>query len=166
MTQLQMETQMDSMDMVIKMVEESRRSFDAVLAVAKEAQRASREAQNASVKAEKALDEIKALQDEWRNDILITQGQANELRTLLHGKATLITKTLFGSNEKDYCKEWNKVIKGLWSIYRHKVNGNGCSYQQTPRMKFDKAKEYIESLGVSDYVAYRNRKWNDIRNFK
>ncbi|KAA9007363.1 hypothetical protein F4V43_02430 [Paenibacillus spiritus] len=110
--------------------------------------------------------------NEYRQDDRVTTGQKKSIRKEMHQRATLITKILFPSYEIDYSKgadfykEWNKVIKGLWSIYRHMVNENACGYDETPKIKFESAIKYIKGLSLADYRYYKESRWNAIKKFE
>ncbi|WP_440118408.1 hypothetical protein [Paenibacillus sp. QZ-Y1] len=108
---------------------------------------------------------------EYRKDDRVTSGQKKTLKKEMANKASKITKMMFPSIREDktkkseFYKEWNKVSKGLWSIYRHMVNDNQCGYTETPKVKYEAAMKYIERLSMADYMAYRDFRWKDIIRF-
>lgn len=139
-----------------------------------------------------SLDEVKNIRDEVKNNVIevkaignfmlefykeyrkddrVTSGQKKTLKKEMANKASKITRAMFPSIKEDktkqsqFYKEWNKVSKGLWSIYRHMVNDNQCGYTETPKVKYDAAIKYIERLSMADYMAYRDFRWRDILRF-
>jgi hypothetical protein len=109
--------------------------------------------------------------NEYRQDDRITTGQKKSIRKAMHERATAITKISFPAlsydltRKSDFYKEWNKIIKGLWSIYRHMVNENACGYDETPKIKYNSAIKYIKGISIYDYRAYRSGRWKDINSF-
>lgn len=109
--------------------------------------------------------------NEYREHDALSMPQIKEMKLALHKKTSEITQILCPRMEQirkrgnPYLVEWNKVNKGLWSIYKTRVNGVSIPYDRTPKVKFQQALEYINNLTVADYLAYRDVRWDDILEF-
>ncbi|WP_339198505.1 hypothetical protein MKY95_10020 [Paenibacillus sp. FSL P4-0176] len=129
------------------------------------------EFQNVKIQIQALGEFMVKLYNETRQDSRVSTGQVKVLKREMTNKATRITKNMFPSLEEDrsrkseYYKQWIKVIHGLWSIYRNRVNDRACGFSETPRIKFNAAVDYIDTLSLADYMAYRDYRWSDIQQF-
>lgn len=110
--------------------------------------------------------------NEYREHDGLTMAQTKELKKAQHYVTSEITRYLCPRLPESrkrgdaYLIEWNKVNKGLWSIFKTNVNGVSVPYDRTPKIKFAQALVYIKSLTVDDYLAYKDARWDDIRTFE
>ncbi|MFO1442827.1 hypothetical protein KDN24_06315 [Bacillus sp. Bva_UNVM-123] len=109
--------------------------------------------------------------NEYREHDALTMGQVKELKEAQHEVTSAITKILCPrlpesrKRGSEYLIEWVKVNRGLWSIFKRNVNGVSVPYDRTPKVKFEQALKYIKCLTVADYLAYRDERWGDIKEF-
>lgn len=109
--------------------------------------------------------------NEYREHDALTMAQVKEIKEAQHEVTSTITKILCPKlpesrkRGSEYLVEWVKVNRGLWSIFKRNVNGVNIPYDRTPKIKFKQALEYIKSLSVADYLAYRDERWSDIKEF-
>ena len=110
--------------------------------------------------------------NEYREHDALTMAQCKEMKEAQHQITSEITRILAPRLEEsrkrgsEYLMVWNKVNKGIWSIYKRNVNGVNIPYDRTPKVKFDQALNYLKSLTVADYLAYRDARWSDIKKFE
>lgn len=110
--------------------------------------------------------------NEYREHDALTMAQCKELKEAQHEVTSTITRILcptlpeIRKRGSEYLVQWVRVNKGIWSIYKRNVNGVNIPYDRTPKIKFQQALEYMKSLTVSDYLAYRDERWSDIRKFE
>lgn len=110
--------------------------------------------------------------NEYHDHKELDDSQADQIQEAQHIVTTNITKILnprlpeSRTRGSEYYREWIKVNKGIWSIFKYNVNnGLKVPYHRTPRIKFEQALDYMRSLDVSDYLAYRDGRWRDIKKF-
>lgn len=153
-----------NLDMIIKQAQETKENIKAM----KEMQLEVRKNSENVMKVGRFMVDF---YNEYREHDALTLAQVKELKEAQHDKTSEITRILCprlkeGRKRGDvYLKEWNRVNKGLWSIFKTKVNGVSIPYDRTPKNKFKQAIEYLNSLSVGDYLAYRDERWGDVRDF-
>lgn len=109
--------------------------------------------------------------NEYREHDCLTTAQCKELKEALHYQVTSITRILAPRLDEsrkrgsEYLKIWINVNKALWSIFKHRVNGVNIPYDRTPKIKFSQSIEFINSITIADYLAYKDQRWGDIRSF-
>lgn len=158
-------------DNLLQMAEQLKYQSEVIYESVKYVEEVAREVKKSKEVVEKVGEFMVGFYNEYMNHDKLTRAQAKELQEAQNKITTQITKTLFPhlkeSNERDseYKKEWIKVNKGIWSIWKHNVNGSKYPYYETPKYKFEQALEYMKNLSVADYIAYRDGRMSDIQKF-
>lgn len=109
--------------------------------------------------------------NEYRDHDALTTAQAKEMKEAQHDVTSIITRILAPRLQEsrkrgtEYLVIWNGVNKAIWSIFKRNVNGVNIPFDRTPKVKFKQAMEYLKSLTVADYLAYKDTRWGDIKKF-
>ena len=110
--------------------------------------------------------------NEYREHDSLTMAQCKEIKEAQHAVTSAITRIIAPRMDEsrkrgsEYLVVWNRVNKGIWSIFKRNVNGVSIPYDRTPKIKFEQALAYLKSLTVADYLAYKDARWSDITQFQ
>ena len=157
---------------LVEMAEQLRNQSEVIYESVKYVEEVGREVKKSEEATRKVGEFMVGFYNEYVNHDKLTRAQAKDLQKAQNKVTTEITKilnpSLSESNTRGsaYLKEWIKVNKGIWSIWKHNVNGSKYPYYETPKYRFEQGLEYMESLTVADYLAYRDGRWGDIRKFE